>query len=110
MKPGRPALLSASEVLTLAILAQWPRFRSERDFWRFACSHLRTYFPNLCSQSQLTTAVSAPLRPDLSGHRASEGAPQGIVLRASYLRKVPLENRVGLRVQGSARVDPQDVV
>jgi hypothetical protein len=35
-KPGRPALLSESEVLTLAILAQWPRFRSERDFWRFA--------------------------------------------------------------------------
>jgi hypothetical protein len=54
-------------------------------------------------QSQLTTAVSAPLRPDYSGHRTSEGATQGIVLRASYLRKVPLENRVGLRVQGSAR-------
>ena len=35
-KHGRPALLSESEVLTLAILAQWPRFRSERDFWRFA--------------------------------------------------------------------------
>ena len=32
-KPGRPAfLLSDPEVLTLAILAQWPRFRSERDF------------------------------------------------------------------------------
>jgi len=27
-KPGRSALLSASEVLTLAVLAQWPRFRS----------------------------------------------------------------------------------
>jgi hypothetical protein len=35
-KPGRPALLSDPEVITLAILAQWPRFRSERDFWRFA--------------------------------------------------------------------------
>jgi hypothetical protein len=41
-KPGRPALLSESEVLTLAILAQWSRFRSERDFWRFASSHLRS--------------------------------------------------------------------
>jgi hypothetical protein len=40
-KIGRPALLSDPEVLTLAILAQWPRFRSERDFWRFASSHLR---------------------------------------------------------------------
>jgi hypothetical protein len=25
-KPGRPALLSDPEVITLAILAQWPRF------------------------------------------------------------------------------------
>ena len=31
-KPGRPPSLSHSEVLTLAILSQWPRFRSERDF------------------------------------------------------------------------------
>jgi hypothetical protein len=35
-RPGRPALLTDPEVITLAILAQWPRFRSERDFWRFA--------------------------------------------------------------------------
>ena len=27
--PGRPASLSESEVLTLAILTQWPHFRSE---------------------------------------------------------------------------------
>ncbi|HET7270481.1 MAG TPA: IS982 family transposase [Rubrobacter sp.] len=58
-KPGRPALLSASEVLTLAILAQWPRFRSERDFWRFAHAHLRSYFPNLVSQSQLNRRIRA---------------------------------------------------
>jgi hypothetical protein len=59
-KTGRPALLTDSEVITLAILAQWPRFRSERDFWRFASSHLRTYFPNLCSQSQLKVGASEP--------------------------------------------------
>lgn len=35
-KSGRPPLLTDSEVLTLAILSQWPRWRSERDFWRFA--------------------------------------------------------------------------
>ena len=29
---GRPPALTEAEVLTLAILAQWPRFRSERDF------------------------------------------------------------------------------
>ncbi len=58
-KPGRPALLSASEVLTLAILSQWPRFRSERDFWRFAHSNLRPYFPRLVSQSQLNRRMRA---------------------------------------------------
>jgi Transposase DDE domain len=63
-RPGRPALLSDSEVLTLAILAQWPRFRSERDFWRFASSHLRPYFPMLCSQGQLNRRVRA-LEPEL---------------------------------------------
>jgi hypothetical protein len=57
-KIGRPALLSDPEVITLAILAQWPRFRSERDFWRFASSHLRPYFPALCSQSQLKVGAS----------------------------------------------------
>src|ERR671921_1017388 len=63
-RPGRPALLTDSEVLTLAILAQWPRFRSERDFWRFASSHLRPYFPNLCTQSQFNRRVRA-LEPEL---------------------------------------------
>src|SRR5215218_4601268 len=63
-RPGRPALLTDSEVLTLAILAQWPRFRSERDFWRFASSHLRSYFPTLCPQSQLNRRVRA-LEPEL---------------------------------------------
>jgi hypothetical protein len=58
-KPGRPALLSDPEVLTLAILAQWPRFRSERDFWRFASAHLRAYFPKLCTQSQFNRRVRA---------------------------------------------------
>ena len=57
-KPGRPVLLSDPEVITLAILAQWPPFRSERDFWRFSQAHLRPYyFPNLCSQSQLNRRV-----------------------------------------------------
>jgi hypothetical protein len=61
---GRPALLSDSEVITLAILAQWPRFRSERDFWRFAWAHLRPYFPNLCCQSQLNRRVRS-MEPEL---------------------------------------------
>src|SRR3712207_2035239 len=62
--PGRPILLSDSEGLTLAILVQWPRVRSERGFWRFAHSHLRRYFPALCSQSQLNRRIRA-LEPEL---------------------------------------------
>lgn len=62
--PGRPALLSDSEVLTLAVLSQWPRWRSERDFWRFAWAHLREYFPTLCSQSQFNRRIRA-LEPEL---------------------------------------------
>jgi hypothetical protein len=63
-KTGRPALLSDPEVIPLAILAQWPRFRSERDFRRFAQAHLRPYFPKLCSQSQLNRRIRA-LEPEL---------------------------------------------
>ena len=48
----------------MAILAQWPRFRSERDFWRFAYSHLRPYFPKLCSQSQFNRRARA-LQPEM---------------------------------------------
>ena len=48
-RSGRPTLLSDREVLTLAILSQWPRFRSERDFYRFAETYLREYFPITCS-------------------------------------------------------------
>ena len=63
-RAGRPALLTDPEVITLAILAQWPRFRSERDFWRFAQAHLRPYFPKLCSQSQLNRRVRS-VEPEL---------------------------------------------
>lgn len=63
-RAGRPVLLSDAEVLTLAILAQWPRWRSERDFFRFADTHLRAYFPNLLSQSQLNRRVRF-LEPEL---------------------------------------------
>ena len=63
-RPGRPYSLSRSEVLTLAILAQWPRFRSERDFYRFAGAHLRDYFPNLLSYGQLNRRIRA-LEPEM---------------------------------------------
>jgi hypothetical protein len=57
-------LLSQSEVLTLAVLAQWPRWRSERDFFLFAETHLREHFPNLLSHGQLNRRIRA-LEPEL---------------------------------------------
>jgi hypothetical protein len=83
-KPGRPALLSDPEVLTLAIFAQWPRFRSERDFWRFASSHLRPYFPKLCTQSQFNRRVRA-LELEL---RALQQAFAGQIAETSAIYRV----------------------
>jgi Transposase DDE domain len=83
-RAGRPSLLADSEVLTLAILAQWPRFRSERDFWRFADAHLRAYFPKLCSQGQLNRRVRA-LEPEL---RALQKALAGDLCDPSAVYRV----------------------
>lgn len=54
---GRRAKLWASEVITLALLSQLARFRSERDFYRFADGHLRSLFPHLPDRSQLNRAM-----------------------------------------------------
>ena len=66
-KAGRPPTLSESEVLTLAILAQWPRFRSERDFWRFADSTISGRIPR---GARTTRGVSdrAAVLPDAAAY------------------------------------------
>jgi hypothetical protein len=56
-RPGKPPALSDSEVLTLAILAQWQPDRSERAFGVYAATHWRSYFPHLLSQSQFNRRV-----------------------------------------------------
>jgi hypothetical protein len=48
--PGKRPTLSDSEVLTLALCAQWLR-RSERAVVRYAREHWRAYFPRVLSQS-----------------------------------------------------------
>ena len=55
--PGRPAALSRSEVITLALFAQWGRFASERDFWRYATTRLRPLFPCLPDRAQFNRQV-----------------------------------------------------
>lgn len=55
--PGPLAGLAPSEVVTLALFSQWDRFRSERDFYRYAADHLRAAFPALPSRSQLNRLI-----------------------------------------------------
>lgn len=52
-RPGPKWKLHPSEAITLLLFSQWARFRSERDFYRFAQQHLRSLFPNLPSRPQL---------------------------------------------------------
>jgi hypothetical protein len=49
---GPSAALWPSEVITLAIFGQWSRFRSERDFYRFAEQRLLGAFPRLPHRTQ----------------------------------------------------------
>jgi hypothetical protein len=49
---GPAARLSRSEVVTLALFAQWRQFASERAFYRWAVMHLRGAFPTLPARSQ----------------------------------------------------------
>jgi hypothetical protein len=93
---GRPSLISDPEVLTLAILAQWPRFRSERDFHRFAFAHLREYFPTLPSQSQFNRrarALEAEMKA-LSLHLAGTLAEPSAVYHVLDTTLIPAVVRV----------------
>jgi len=56
-RPGPPASLCQSEVITLSIFARWSRFASERDFYRYAEAHLRGAFPTLPDRSQFNRLV-----------------------------------------------------
>jgi hypothetical protein len=93
---GRPSLISDPEILTLAILAQWPRFRSERDFHRFAEAHLREYFPTLLSQSQFNRrarALEAEAKA-LSLHLARTLAEEGTLYHVLDTTLIPAVVRV----------------
>jgi hypothetical protein len=57
MRPGPEASLCASEAITLAIFARWSRFASERDFYRYAQTNLRSAFPTLPDRSQFNRCV-----------------------------------------------------
>jgi DDE superfamily endonuclease len=54
--PGPAGALTRSEVVTLALFAQWGWFTSERDFYRYADRHLRGAFPTLPNRTQFNRA------------------------------------------------------
>lgn len=72
--PGPGPDLSTSEVITLALVAQWKRFASERAFARFADKQLRPAFPGLPDRSQLNRLIR-------SAHDALVAFCQDLVVR-----------------------------
>src|SRR4051794_41643233 len=54
---GPEPALSRSEAITLALLGQWGRFGSERDFYRYADRRLRGAFPRLPHRTQLNRQI-----------------------------------------------------
>jgi len=94
---GRHAALSRSEVLTLALFGQWYRFRSERDFYRFAQQRLRHLFPKLPDRSQF---VRAQARYARSLHAFALHLPQLLAAPAAPYEVI---DRVGLATRTCGR-------
>lgn len=107
-RAGRPPSLSEPEVLTLAILLQWPRWRSERDFRRFADVYLRVRFPNPLSQGRLNRRIRA-LEP---GAGALQRSLAESLVESSEVRHVldttliPAVARVGASEAGKGLCSP----
>ena len=96
-KPGPQADLSQSEVLTLALLAQWKRFPSERSFARFAEQHLRAAFPLLPDRTQLNRLIRG-------AHDALVAFGQAlVVLLGSAKQAYELLDGMGVAVRNNRR-------
>ncbi len=52
LRPGPTPALRPSETITLALMRQWARFRSGRDFYRYAETRWRPLFPTLPHRTQ----------------------------------------------------------
>ena len=93
-RPGKRPELSDSEVVTLALCAQWFG-RSERAFLRYASAHWRGYFPRLLSQSayhrrvkdvsgvlvHLVALVSQTLQAQEAPYQALDNVPVPLMRR-----------------------------
>lgn len=95
-RPGRRLHLSTSEVLTLALVQQWPRWHSERDFCRWADRHARPWFPRMLSQSQLNRRMRAlgAVLPRLQRALALQLTRTDVVFRLLDTTLIPAKERV----------------
>ena len=93
-RPGRRPELSDSEVLTLAVCAQWFG-TSERAFIRHASEHWRSYFPRLLNQSSYNRRIRdmTGVLADLVGVVASEMRAYAAPYQAIDTVPVPLMRR-----------------
>jgi hypothetical protein len=86
-RPGPQPSLSESEIITLTIFAQWSRFASERDFYRYAQTNLLEAFPTLQPEDEprLRILVGDDGGCDLHGDDPTDAqkASQGRLMRAS---------------------------
>jgi hypothetical protein len=57
--PGQQPSLSRSELVTLALFAQWGQFLSERAFYRYAQKNLLGLFPRLPARTQFNRQLRA---------------------------------------------------
>lgn len=96
-KPGEATALTPSETATLSIFGQWARFRTERDFYRFAEQTLRPLFPGLPARPQFNRAQRryAPLTTAFFQHLAR--------LLGARQSAYEVLDRTGLRVRASGR-------
>lgn len=119
-RPGKAPDVSDSEVLTLALLAQWHPSRSERAVGRYAARHWRAYFPRLLDQSAFNRRVRdlhgvlAALGPALAaqvGHHLQlrvpyevlDAIPVPVMARCRGNRHRCFANEVGIGCGGSDR-------
>lgn len=118
VRPGPRAELSASEVLTLVVLAQGLRV-PERDVLRTAADHWTAYFPRLLRQSAfhrrardgagvltaLIPQVAAALDAALAGDQVVDGVPVPLARRWRGVRQRRFADTAAASGRGGADQD-----
>jgi hypothetical protein len=99
-RPGQQAHLTDSEVVTLALAAQWKQFTSERAFVRYAVKNLRSAFPRLPDRSQLNRLIR-------DAHERIVGVGQDFVsLLGSAHQPYEVLDGMGVAVRNTKRIGP----